>query len=42
MTTLPSRSSFATAVSHTIAIARRRFGSRVAAVVSGAWRDVGL
>lgn len=42
MTTLPSRSSFATAVGHTIAIARRRFGSRVAAVVSGAWRDVGL
>jgi Zn-dependent metalloprotease len=42
MTTLPSRSSFAIAVSHTIAIARRRFGPRVAAVVSGAWRDVGL
>jgi Zn-dependent metalloprotease len=42
MTTLPSRSNFATAAGHTIAIARRRFGSRVAAVVAGAWKDVGL
>jgi Zn-dependent metalloprotease len=42
MTTLPSRSSFATAAGRTIAIARRRFGSRVAAVVAGAWREVGV
>jgi Zn-dependent metalloprotease len=42
MITLPSRSSFATAAGRTIAIARRRFGSRVAAVVAGAWREVGV
>jgi Zn-dependent metalloprotease len=42
MTTLPSRSNFVTVAGHTIAIARRRFGSRVAAVVAGAWKDVGL
>ena len=42
MTTLPSRSNFATAATRTIAIARRRFGSRVAAVVKRAWEDVGV
>lgn len=42
MTTLPARSSFATAASRTIAIARRRFGSRVAAVVARAWEEVGV
>ena len=42
MTTLPSRSNFATAAGRTIAIARRRFGSRVAAVVERAWREVGV
>ncbi|HJQ64980.1 MAG TPA: M4 family metallopeptidase [Gemmatimonadales bacterium] len=42
MTTLPSRCNFATAAGRTIAIARRRFGSPVAAVVGRAWRDVGV
>jgi Zn-dependent metalloprotease len=42
MTTLPARSNFRTASARTIAIARRRFGSRVAAVVARAWEEVGV
>lgn len=42
MTTLPSRSNFKAAAARTTAIAKRRFGSRVAAVVKRAWEEVGV
>jgi Zn-dependent metalloprotease len=42
MTTLPARSSFATAAEHTVSIARRRFGAVVARVVAQAWKEVGV
>lgn len=42
MTTLGSRSNFKTAAGRTIAIAKRRFGWRVAAVVARAWEEVGV
>jgi Zn-dependent metalloprotease len=42
MTTIPKRSGFAAAAQLTAAIARRRFGARVANVVAAAWKEVGL
>ena len=42
MTSLPSRSRFATAAEWTTRYARQRYGAKVARTVAGAWKEVGL